>query len=107
MEKHLRCLSSQAFPPVRPDGVVPAGTGFVPIQPNVLPLLFGDLHPGLVLARHQDRLDTKARLRFRVPEVAQHGFYRPQWLACPVDADEAEQSMLHWVPLRRSARVMA
>src|ERR1700686_5494124 len=75
-------------------------------QPQPLHLLVRHLHPGLVLAGQQDGPDPQARCRCRILEVTQQDEPRTQWLAGPVDTDEAEQTVLDRVPLRSATGIM-
>jgi hypothetical protein len=52
----------------------------------------------LILHRVQHGLDRQARSGGRATDDGQEPFPGPEWGACPIRADEAEQPMLNRVP---------
>src|SRR5262245_45889976 len=89
------------------DRVIPVGAYGMPLQPPRPHLRVRDLDAGLVAPAYERRLDGPTGLRLGAPEESEQRPGRPQGLACALDADAAEEPMVHRVPLRRAPRVMA
>src|SRR5258705_8308609 len=93
--------------PLGLDGVVPAGTAAMMLDPQICNLRSGYLLPLGIRALPPLRRDPQSRPRRRSAHEAQQHRRALQRDARPVGADRSKQAMLDWVPLRGPRRVVA
>ena len=88
------------------DGVVPLWADMVGADGELLHFMLGDLDAGRVVAVQGRRSDTQPGLGGGRADELGDDFVGAQWLAGPVPADLAEQTMLDGIPFGGPGRVV-
>src|SRR5207249_4254985 len=84
------------------NGVIPVRQDLAAFDPDWLPLFLSDFDASRIMSRIQNRPASQSCRRGCVADEADDRVVVFQWLAFPVCADAAEQTMLDGVPFRRS-----
>lgn len=92
---------------MRSDRVVPLATEAVVFDIELLHLSIGNLLPFLVGAIQQSGPHPQTAVSRRATNKVEHGVQTPQWLACPVQTDLAEQPMFDRIPFGTPGGIVA